>query len=118
MVGEFSRWQRRSGRAQSAAADAGHAAAGPAYQDRYLGGGTLTPDISTGDYSTSDTTGLARSIRVDAVGSVLQGEGANTQPATHEYGIVTDAQWDTVSYGAWSAEAAGRIGGGYEPQRR
>lgn len=81
-----------------------------AYQDRYIGGGNLTPDISAGDYSTSDTTGLARSIRVDAVASVLQGEGANTQPATHENGLIVSAQWDTVSYGAWSADAAGRIG--------
>ena len=100
-----------SGRAQSTAAEPATPVAGPAYQDRYLSGGTLTPDISTGDYSTSDTTGLARSVRVDAVASVLQGEGANTQPATHENGIIVNAQWDTVSYGAWSADAAGRIGG-------
>jgi hypothetical protein len=88
--------------------------AGPAYQDRLIGGGNLTPDISTGENSTSDTSGLARSIRVDAVGSVLHQDGANSTPDQHEYGIVTDAQWDTASYGAWSANLAARFGGGTE----
>jgi hypothetical protein len=86
----------------------------PAYEDRLIAGGTLSPDISAGDNSTSDTSGLARSIRVDAVGSVLHQDGANAGSDLHEYGIVTDAQWDTVSYGAWSANLAARFGGGNE----
>ncbi len=83
----------------------------PAYEDRLISGGGLAPDISPGDNSTSDTTGLARSIRVDAIASVLRQQGANASPDRHETGIVTDAQWDTVSYGAWSANLAARFGG-------
>ncbi|HEY2807549.1 MAG TPA: carboxypeptidase-like regulatory domain-containing protein [Steroidobacteraceae bacterium] len=86
----------------------------PVYQDRLIGGGKLTPDVSTGDNTTSDTSGLARSIRVDAVGSVLHQDGPSSAPDLHEYGLVTDAQWDTVSYGAWSANLAARIGGSNE----
>ena len=53
----------------------------PSYEDRLISGGSLTPDISLGDYqSTSDTTGLARSVRIDAVASVLQQTGANAAP--------------------------------------
>ena len=36
------------------------------YEDRLIGGGSLTPDISLGDYGSPDTSGLARSVRVDA----------------------------------------------------
>jgi hypothetical protein len=87
------------------------AAAG--YQDRLISGGSLAPDISMGDYlSTSDPSGLARSIRVDAVASVLSQQGPNAAPTLHENGIVADAQWETSTYGAWSADAAARIGGG------
>ena len=100
--------------AQRAAGGRRPADAAPAYQDRLIGGGNLAPDISAGDNSTSDTSGLARSIRVDAVGSVLHQDGPNSAPDLHEYGIVTDAQWDTVSYGAWSANLAARIGGSNE----
>ena len=47
------------------------AAAAPVYQDRYIGGGSLSPDISMGDNSTSNTDGLAHSLQIDAVASVL-----------------------------------------------
>ena len=80
----------------------------PPFEDRYIVDGKLSPDISSGDYSTSETTGLARSIRVDGVASVLNQEGPNAPPATHEDGFIMDAQWDTVPYGAWSADAAAR----------
>jgi hypothetical protein len=86
-----------------------------AYQDHYIAGGTLSPDVSTGDYGTSDTSGLARSIRIDAVVSVLNQEGPNSPPRTQENGVIVDAQWDTVSYGAWSADAAARTGGSSRP---
>jgi hypothetical protein len=98
----------RPTRAQTAAAPA-------VYEDRLINGGTLRPDISAGDYlSTSDTTGLARSVRVDAVTSVLWQTGANAAPTAHENGLVADAQWETSSYGSFSADAAARIGAGAE----
>jgi hypothetical protein len=96
-------------RAQSAADSA---PAAP-YQDRLISGGSLAPDISTGDYlSTSDPSGLARSVRIDAVASMLSQQGPNAAPTLHENGVVADAQWETSTYGAWSADAAARIGGG------
>jgi len=81
------------------------------YQDRYIAGGSLTPDISTGDYTTSDPSGLARSIRIDAVASMLRQEGPGAAPAVNENGVVADAQWDTASFGAWSADLGARTGG-------
>jgi hypothetical protein len=83
----------------------------PTYEDRLINGGTLSPDISAGDYlSTNDPTALARSLRVDAVASVLSQQGQNAAPTVHENGIVLDARWDTSTYGAWSADAGVRIG--------
>src|SRR5213082_2891718 len=100
---------------QAQTAPQGSPAQASAYQDRYIAGGTLGPDISTGDYGTSETGGLARSIRTDSVGSVLDQEGPNSPPRTHENGLLAGAQWDTVSYGAWSADAAARTGGARRP---
>jgi hypothetical protein len=87
------------------------APAAPAYEDHYIAGGTLTPDISSGIYGTSDTTGLARSIRVDAVASLLSQQGPGAPADVHENGLIASAQWDSAAYGAWSAAAAGRTGG-------
>ncbi|HEV8017199.1 MAG TPA: SdrD B-like domain-containing protein [Steroidobacteraceae bacterium] len=81
------------------------------YEDRLIGGGTLAPDISFGDYYTPDTSGLARSIRIDAVTSMLEGTGANPTPTVHENGFVADSQWETAQYGDWSASGAVRVGG-------
>jgi len=81
------------------------------YQDRYIAGGSLTPDLSSGDYTTSDPSGLARSIRIDAVASMLRQEGPGAAPAVNENGVVADAQWDTASFGAWSADLGARTGG-------
>ncbi len=100
---------------QAQTAPQGSPAQASAYQDRYIAGGTLSPDISTGDYGTTETSGLARSIRTDSVGSVLDQEGPNSPPRTHENGLLAGAQWDTVSYGAWSADAAARTGGARRP---
>ena len=83
----------------------------PPYQDHYIAGGTLTPDISSGDYATSDPSGLARSLRIDGVASMLSQQGAGAPPAVNENGVVADAQWDTVSFGAWSADLGARTGG-------
>jgi len=82
----------------------------PAYEDRLIGG-NLAPDISLGDAYSYDSTGLARAIRIDAVTSVLESQGANPTPTVHENGIVADAQWETATYGDWSAAGAVRIGG-------
>ena len=81
-----------------------------AYEDRLIGGGSLAPDVSLGDYASADTSGLARSIRVDAVASLLSQQGANAGPAYHENGVVANAQWETADFGTFSADAAGRIG--------
>ena len=77
--------------AQSAAAPALPPAA-PAYEDRLIGGGTLTPDISLGDYqSTQDTSGLARSVRIDLAKFTLIGAttrtGLLTTPLRDRFGI-------------------------------
>jgi len=52
-------------------ANAPPAPAAAAYQDHYIGGGSLAPDISMGDGATSDTSGLARSLQVDGVVTAL-----------------------------------------------
>jgi SdrD B-like domain len=82
--------------------------AAPAYQDRYIAGGNLAPDISAGDYTSSTDGGLARSIRIDGVMSYLEPEGPGAAPATREDGFILDAQWDTQSWGAWSADGGVR----------
>ena len=83
----------------------------PAYQDRFIADGTLKPDVSAGDAVSGDTSGLARSLRVDAVTSIIDQSGPGAAPRVNENGIIADAQWDTMSYGAFSANGAVRIGG-------
>jgi hypothetical protein len=43
------------------------------YQDKYIGGGSMKPDVSSGDAAAGadDSSGLARSVQIDAVGSLL-----------------------------------------------
>jgi len=93
--------------AQTAATPAPDAA--PAYQDHYIADGTLAPDISPGEFTSSES-GLARSLRLDSVLSYIEPEGANGGPATREDGFVLDAQWDTASWGAFSADGGLRVG--------
>ena len=83
----------------------------PQYQDRYIGGGSLAPDISTGDGSTSDTQGLARSLQIDGVASVLSSRDYGSSHSIMENGIIAKAQWETATYGAWSLDASARTGG-------
>ncbi|MBS0378458.1 MAG: hypothetical protein JSS29_08230 [Proteobacteria bacterium] len=98
--------------AAAGAQDQPAATAEAAYSDRLIGGGSLTPDISLGDYqTTTDPSGLARSVRIDAVASMLEGTGANSGPTIHENGIVAEGQWETANFGDFSANLAGRIGG-------
>ncbi len=82
-----------------------------AYQDRYIGGASLTPDISTGDGTTGDTEGLARFVQIDAITSRLTSTGEGSNSTFSESGIVAKSQWDTVGYGAWSLDASARAGG-------
>ena len=83
----------------------------PAYQDHFIADGTLKPDISPGDAVSSDTSGLARALRVDAVTSIVDQSGPGAAPRVNENGTIADAHWDTMSYGAWSANGALRVGG-------
>jgi hypothetical protein len=101
------------GIAWSCAADAQTASAAPdapVYHDRYIGGGTLTPDISAGDGSTDDTTGLAHSLQIDGVASVLSSRGDGSSNNLTENGVIAKSQWETASYGAWSLDASLRTG--------
>jgi hypothetical protein len=83
----------------------------PTYQDRFIGGGSLAPDISAGDADTSASQGLARSLQVDGVVSALSSSGAGSSSNLVENGIVAKSQWDTATYGAWSLDASVRTGG-------
>ena len=86
-------------------------AAEPAYQDHYIDGGGLKPDVSTGEAATSDDTGLARSIQVDAVGSVLTANEAGAGSRVVESGVVVKSQWESAAYGDWSLDGSARLGG-------
>jgi hypothetical protein len=87
------------------------APAQPQYQDRYIGGGSLAPDITTGDDATSDTQGLARSLQIDGVASVLSSRDSGPAHSVTENGFIAKSQWETATYGAWSLDASARTGG-------
>jgi hypothetical protein len=82
-----------------------------AYQDRYIDGGSLKPDISAGLMDSASGEGLARSLQVDGVVSALTSTEPGSHPTVLEHGIIVRSQWDTVAYGAWSLDAAARSGG-------
>jgi hypothetical protein len=90
--------------------------AAPAYQDRYIGGGSLPPDISAADSGTGDTEGLARSLQIDAVASRLSSHDSGSPTTFTENGLVAKSQWETAAYGAWSLDASARIGGSDQGQ--
>ena len=83
----------------------------PVYHDRYIGGASTTPDISSGDGAISDSEGLARSLQIDAVTSRLTSTGDGSTTTFSETGIVAKSQWETVGFGAWSLDASARAGG-------
>jgi hypothetical protein len=83
----------------------------PVYQDNYIGGGSLVPDISKGDASTTDVEGLARSLQIDGVVSALSSRDGGSSTHVMENGIVAKSQWETAAYGAWSLDASARTGG-------
>jgi hypothetical protein len=89
---------------------AGSPPAPPPYQDRYIGGGSLVPDISAGDDGTSGTEGLAHSLELDGVLSALRSRGSGSDANVMENGVIARAQWETVAYGAWSLDASARTG--------
>ncbi len=97
--------------AQSAARASTPAASGPVYQDTYIGGGTLAPDISTDEQANSDSQGLARSLQVDGVITALGSRDGGASNNLVEDGIVVKSQWETAAYGAWSLDASARTGG-------
>lgn len=80
------------------------------YQDRYIGGGSLVPDISTGDEAGGDSQGLARSLQVDGVVSALGSRDGGASTNVVENGIVLKSQWETADFGAWSLDASARTG--------
>jgi hypothetical protein len=79
----------------------------PTYQDHYIAGGTLRPDISVGEVSADQSAGLARAVRVDGVAGVLTQDGPGGHTHVDQEGAMVSAQWDTRSWGAWSLDAAG-----------
>jgi hypothetical protein len=83
----------------------------PVYQDRYIAGGSLTPDISAGDDATGDNQGLARSLQVDGVVSALSSRAGGSSSNVMENGVVIRSQWETQGFGAWSLDASARTGG-------
>lgn len=85
--------------------------AAPAYQDRYIDGGSLAPDISAGESDSTDSHGLARSLQVDGVLSMLSSHDAGSPNNVVEDGVIVKSQWETAAYGAWSFDASARTGG-------
>jgi len=82
------------------------------YQDKLIGDGALTPDISRGgDIESDDTSGLARSLQIDAVASALSAKQSGSSTNEVESGFVGKSQWETADYGAWSLDASARAGG-------
>jgi hypothetical protein len=89
------------------------AAAPRAYQDRYIDGGTLAPDLSS-DETVADegSRGLARSLEVDGIVAALRSHEAGVDGRMVEKGVAVKSQWETVGYGAWSLDAAAHGGNG------
>ena len=88
------------------------------YQDNYINGGSLTPDVTKGDLQTDDTHGLARSLELDAVASSLSSRDGGSTQNLEETGFVGKSQWETASYGAWSLDASARAGGAEGPSEQ
>jgi len=87
----------------------------PAYQDRYIDGGRLAPDVTVDGAAGGEAQdGLARAVQVDGVFAALRSEQAGATDTFEEKGAVVKAQWDTSGYGGWSLDAAAH-GAGAEP---
>ena len=81
------------------------------YQDRYIDGGSLKPDISSGILDSAEQDGLARSLQLDGVLSALSSNEPGSHPTVIENGLIVRSQWETATYGAWSLDASARTGG-------
>src|SRR5258708_9212892 len=62
----------------AAASSAVNPPAAPQYQDRYIGGGSLVPDITAGDEGANDPNGFAHSLELGGVCSVLSSRGSRS----------------------------------------
>jgi hypothetical protein len=65
------------------------------FQDRYIAGGSLVPDIATSEESDGDGPGLARSLQVDGVVSALSSRDGGASSNVVENGVVVRSQWET-----------------------
>ena len=81
------------------------------YQDRFINGGSLVPDISAGDTESGDSRGLARSLQIDGVRSVLSSGDSASRTNVSESGVVVRSQGETTAYGVWTLDASARTGG-------
>jgi hypothetical protein len=97
--------------AQPASWSATHLPGTSQYQDSYIGGGSLPPDVSKGYAESNDVSGLARSLQIDGVVSTLSSRESGSSTHVQENGIVAKSQWETVAYGTWSLDASARTGG-------
>jgi hypothetical protein len=88
------------------------------YQDKFINGGTLVPDVSKGEADTAGDQGLARSLQIDGVVSALSSRGGGASTNLDENGILAKSQWETVSYGAWSLDGSARAGGSGGPSEQ
>ncbi len=86
---------------------AANAAGAPTYQDKYIDDGGLVPEVFADESETTDPSGLARAIRVDAVASMLARTGSQN---ITENGVLASAQWQTLNYGAFTFDASARTG--------
>jgi hypothetical protein len=86
--------------------------AAPAYQDHYIDGGNLKPDVSADEQAgDQDTSGLARSLQVDGIIANLRSHESGATTSIVEKGVVVKSQWETAAYGAWSLDGAVHSGG-------
>jgi hypothetical protein len=84
----------------------------PPYQDRFIDGGTLKPDVTIGEGGVGDpSTGLARSIELDGVVSSLHSNEGGATSSVVEKGAIVKAQWETTVYGNWSLDGSAHTGG-------
>jgi SdrD B-like domain len=97
--------------AAGAEAEPAAPAATPEYQDHYIDDGKLAPDLVRGPETASAGSGLARSVRIDALVSLLNSDNGAFSSSTSEHGLIANVAWDTAQYGTWTLDAAGRTGG-------
>jgi hypothetical protein len=102
-----------AGAAATSIAWAGEAPPAPAaYQDHYIAEGKLAPDISYGEGGYTDSGGLARSLRVDALVTAISHSAGDANSDQNESGVIVESQWDTASYGAFSLSGAAQASSG------